>query len=130
MRARPVILVGLGGAVGTLVRYLWALAVPGAAGTLVVNLSGALILGWLLTALHMRGSDEGRRASVRLFAGTGVLGGYTTYSTLAMGSADFLADGSVAVGVGYAIGSVVLGTACAAAGILLGRRFPMMGEDE
>jgi len=127
-RVPPAVLVGLGGAIGTVVRYLLSLAVPGAVGIMVINLSGALILGWLLTALKMRGPDEGRRTEVRLFVGTGVLGGYTTYSTFAFGSAEFFADGSVALGLGYAIATVVLGTACAAAGILLGRRFPMMGE--
>ena len=128
MKLHPALLVGLGGALGTIVRYLLSLAVPGAVGIFAINLTGALILGWLLTALKMRGPDEGRRTIVRLFVGTGVLGGYTTYSTFAVGSAGFLTGGSVGLGIGYALATVVLGVACAALGILLGRRFPMMGE--
>lgn len=128
MRLHPAILVGLGGAIGTVVRYLLGLAVPGIVSIFAINLSGALILGWLLTALRMRGPDEGRRASVRLFAGTGVFGGYTTYSTFAFGSAGLVTGGDAALGIAYALATVVLGTACAAAGILLGRRFSGAGE--
>lgn len=120
------ILVGLGGAVGTIIRYLVSAAIPHAAGldlgTLLVNLSGAFVLGWLTSVLAVRGADADRSARTRLFVGTGVLGGYTTYSTLAIGSLDAIAAGSVAAGIAYALGSVVLGIACAAAGILLGRR--------
>lgn len=128
MRLHPAILVGLGGAIGTLARYLLGLAVPGIVGIFAINLSGALMLGWLLTALKTRGPDEGRRVSVRLFAGTGVLGGYTTYSTFAFGTAGLVTGGDTALGIAYAIASVVLGTACAVVGILLGRRFPAAGE--
>jgi CrcB protein len=128
MRLHPAILVGIGGANGTIASYLLSLAVPGAVGIMAINLSGALVLGWLLTALKMRGPDDGRLTSVRLFAGTGILGGYTTYSTFAFGSAEFLTGGSVALGIGYAVATVVFGTACAVMGIVLGRRFPIWGE--
>ncbi|MFP3468335.1 fluoride efflux transporter FluC, partial [Leifsonia sp. SIMBA_070] len=77
--------------------------VPGVAGIFAINLSGALILGWLLSALKMRGPDEGRRSTVRLFVGTGVLGGYTTYSTFAFGTVGFLGDGEPALGIAYAV---------------------------
>lgn len=130
MRLHPAILVGLGGAIGTTVRYLLSLAVPGVAGIFAINLSGALILGWLLTALKMRGPDEGRRSTVRLFVGTGVLGGYTTYSTFAFGTVGLLGDGEPALGIAYGVATVVLGTGCAALGILLGRRFPMGVDPE
>jgi len=128
VRLHPAILVGLGGAIGTIARYLLGLAVPGLVGIFAINLSGGLALGWLLTALKTRGPDEGRRASVRLFAGTGVFGGYTTYSTFAFGTAGLVTGGDTALGIAYAIASVVLGTACAVVGILLGRRFPAEGE--
>jgi len=130
----PAILVGLGGALGTVARFLLSRAIPDAAGiplgTLLINLSGSFVLGWLLSALAVRGADTGPRMRVRLFLGTGLLGGYTTYSTLAVGSFDAIVNGSVGVGIAYALVSVVLGVACAAVGILLGRRWPLIRTAE
>ncbi|MGO2471590.1 MAG: fluoride efflux transporter FluC [Microbacterium gubbeenense] len=124
------ILVGVGGALGTIVRFLLSAVTPNVAGiplgTLLINLSGALALGWLLSALAAHGTESGRRAQLRLFFGTGVLGGYTTYSALAVDSFEAIASGSVAAGIVYAAASVVLGVACAAFGILLGRRWPVI----
>ena len=85
---RSVLLVFVGGAIGTTVRYLLSAAVPTVAGipliTLVINVTGAFVLGWLLEALALRGPDAGPRRDLRLFAGTGILGGYTTYSSFAV----------------------------------------------
>ena len=132
MTVHPAILVGAGGAVGTTVRFLLSSAIPDVGGlplgTLLINLSGAFVLGWLLSALGARGAETERRASVRLFFGTGILGGDTTYRTLAVGSFDLVSAGSVVAGGGYALVTVVLGAALAAAGILLGRRAPMTRE--
>jgi len=127
---RPAILVGIGGALGTISRFLLSAAIPWVAGvplgTLLINVSGALVLGWLMSALAARGPDSGRRARSRLFFGTGVLGGYTTYSALAVDSFEAIATGSVVIGIAFAVGSVALGVACAAAGMLLGRRWPLI----
>ena len=46
--------------------------------------AGAFLLGWLLEALSRGGPDEGRRRAIRLFVGTGIMGGYTTYSSFAV----------------------------------------------
>ena len=75
-------LVALGGAIGTTVRALLAAAFPAHDGIswtiLAINVVGAFCLGFLLNALARRGPDVGRRRAVRLFVGTGVLGGFTT----------------------------------------------------
>lgn len=130
MKAHPALLVGIGGAIGTTVRYLLSELIPDVAGVplsiLLLNLSGAFLLGWLLTAITARGEEGERSAQTRLFLGTGVLGGYTTYSTLAFGSAALSSSGAVALGIAYAAATVVLGVICALAGIVLGRRFPMV----
>lgn len=72
------IFVGVGGALGTIVRFLLSAVTPNVAGiplgTLFINLSGALALGWLVSALAAHGTESGRRAQLRLFVGTGVLG--------------------------------------------------------
>ncbi len=119
-----VALVGVGGAVGTTAR--WAVEqladVPDGAWpwpTFAINVVGSFLLGVLLAGL---GSvDDGWRRRVRLGAGTGLLGGFTTYSTFAV-EVDLRArDGYLALGAVYAVTSVVVGVAAAAAGAAAGR---------
>lgn len=123
---RLLALVALGGAVGTGVRAALATAFPTVGGLswtiLAINVVGAFCLGLLLDTLARRGPDAGRRRSVRLFLGTGVLGGFTTYSTLADDTAQLLDVGRWGAGSGYALLSLVLGLAAAAAGMWAARR--------
>ncbi|MFP3467279.1 fluoride efflux transporter FluC [Leifsonia sp. SIMBA_070] len=123
LRPRSLLLVFLGGAAGTAVRYLLTLSVLPVAGvpliTFVINVTGAFVLGWLLHALALRGADEGGRRDWRLFAGTGILGGYTTYSSLAVDTDGLIAAHSVGPSVLYALGTVVLGAAASVAGIVV-----------
>ena len=82
-----VVWVGLGGFVGSSLRFMvsgWVHRIPGTSGfphgTLVVNVVGCLVLGFL------GGWAEHRQAlspATRLFFMIGVLGGFTTYSTFA-----------------------------------------------
>lgn len=119
-------MVALGGAIGTGAREAISLAVPPVDGVPVailgINVVGAFLLGVLLETLLVRGPDTGRRRDLRLFLGTGVLGGFTTYSALATDSGLLLLDGRPAVGVLYAVGSVVLGVLASTLGIALARR--------
>jgi CrcB protein len=119
-------LVVLGGAAGSLARYgIGEWLNPGhelPVGTLLVNVTGSFALGALLAVLALRGDDSGARREARLLLGTGLLGGYTTYSALAVETETLLRDGHVALGAAYAIGSVVLGVLAAAAGASAGRR--------
>lgn len=128
---RLIALVALGGAAGTGVREGLALLIPvaGAFPTAIflINLSGAFLLGLLLAGLLRSGPDEGRRRELRLLAGTGFLGGYTTYSSLSVATAQLLTGGHGPVGVGYAFGTVVLGALAAYAGIALAARMPRAG---
>ncbi|WP_367947923.1 CrcB family protein [Rathayibacter sp. VKM Ac-2858] len=127
LRPSAILLVAAGGAVGTAARYGTALALPplGAVpvATIVVNLVGAFLLGLLLAGLARRGPDAGRRRTLRLLLGTGVLGGFTTYSTFSLDTAALLEGGRWAEVLLYAGGTLVLGTLAAALGVLLaGRR--------
>ncbi|WIB58997.1 CrcB family protein [Curtobacterium sp. MCLR17_007] len=119
-------LVALGGAIGTAVRAVLAeaaSAVDGVSWTILgINVVGAFCLGLLLEHLARRGPDEGRRQTVRLFVGTGVLGGFTTYSTLADDTARLLTDGRWGAGSGYALLSVVLGLVAVVGGLALAAR--------
>jgi CrcB protein len=126
LRPAMLALVAAGGAVGTAAREGLGLAIPVVGGLpvaiLVVNLLGAFVLGLLLEALLRQGPDVGGRRLLRLTVGTGFCGGFTTYSTLAVGVAELLRAGSSGLGIGYALGSVLLGGLAAWSGVLVGSR--------
>ncbi|WP_445444677.1 FluC/FEX family fluoride channel [Clavibacter sp. km3a] len=124
LRGSSLGLVALGGAVGTGIREALALTWPAPAGglpvtILVINVVGAFALGVLLEALALRGPDEGRRLAVRLLVGTGVLGGFTTYSSLATDAAA-LTGSALGTALAYAALSLVVGAAASLAGIAAG----------
>ncbi|GAB3749723.1 fluoride efflux transporter FluC [Microlunatus parietis] len=122
--AVSVALVALGGTLGTAARALIAEAVPQSAGIplgiLAINLGGAYLLGLLLAVLHRLGPDVGRRRAVRLLCGTGVLGGFTTYSALATDSGLLLLSGDLLPALGYALVTVLAGALCSWAGLATG----------
>ncbi|VEI12554.1 fluoride efflux transporter FluC [Trueperella bialowiezensis] len=102
------LLVGLGGALGAGARYLLTVgAAHPPVVTLLINVFGALALGFITDVLPER---------ARLFVGTGVLGGFTTYSALAVDTVQMLNE-SVLLGFAYAVFTVIAGIAAA----LLGR---------
>ena len=119
--------VAVGGAAGSLLRYGAGLALPGPAGTFAVNVVGAFLLGvlleWLVIQTQRTRISAERGARLRLLLGTGVLGGFTTYSLLAADVAEMLIRGSVLQGVWYGLGSVLLGAVSAALGIAVARMF-------
>jgi CrcB protein len=111
--------VGLGGAVGALGRYAASLLLPhGESGlplaTLLVNVAGCLALGVLVAALPTA-------HWLRPLLGTGVLGGFTTYSTLAL-EADRLLVRTPSLAVAYVGLSLLLGLGAASLGLRLGAR--------
>lgn len=114
-----------GGAAGTLARHgVSELLDPARLfplGTLTVNVTGSFLLGALLAVLVAKGDDTGRRREARLLLGTGFLGGYTTYSALAVETETLLRDDHVALGLSYALGSVAAGLLAALAGIAVAR---------
>ncbi|MBN9611987.1 MAG: hypothetical protein J0H64_00710, partial [Actinobacteria bacterium] len=59
-------------------------------------------------------------ARVRLLCGTGMLGGFTTYSSLALAVAALLHDGQGWIALGYGLGTLLLGALTTYFGILLG----------
>ena len=126
LRARSIALVFVGGALGTAARAGLVQALPPRAGVPVavlgINVVGAFVLGLLLELLQRGGEDRGRRRDLRLLAGTGILGGFTTYSALATDTATLLADGRPGTATAYALGTLVLGLAAALLGVLVGGR--------
>lgn len=119
-------LVAAGGTVGAAAREALVLAAPstGWFDTVIfcVNVSGAFALGVLLEALLRQGPEDDRRRRLRLLLGTGVLGGYTTYSTLAVETARLLADGDLGGAALYSLATVLLGALVTWTGIALAAR--------
>lgn len=120
-------LIFVGGTLGTGARAALENASPAEPGgipwaTLLINVAGSLLLGALLETLTRTGPDTGWRRGARLTVGTGVLGGFTTYSTFAVETVQRLPSDAYAVGLVYSVASVVLGVAAAALGYVCARR--------
>lgn len=101
--------VATGGALGALARYALATAWPTAPGhppwaTLVTNLLGCALIGALMQAVTTRIAPH---RLLRPFLGTGVLGGFTTFSTYAVETRDLLAAHRPALALGYALGTLL-----------------------
>lgn len=120
----PLVLIALGGAAGAASRYLvdqWiAQRAPGAFpwGTLLVNLSGSLVLGLLFALAIERGALP---TAIRGPILIGFIGAYTTFSTLMLESWRLIEDGALVLGLINLVGSSVLGIVAVVAGLLLGR---------
>ena len=124
LELRHVLAVAGGGFLGCAARYgvVSAWTVSAAAFPLpvfAVNVAGAFVLGALLETIARRGPDAGLRRTLRLLCGTGFCGGFTTYSTLAMGTFLLLRGRHLALALGYVIASVAAGLAAATIGILV-----------
>lgn len=123
---RNVLLVFLGGGLGSVLRYL---TVIGAArllpkvvfpwGVFAANMLGSFTIGFLFAIPWMRDKTSGPW----LFAATGVLGGYTTFSTLANDSWLLLVNQHSWLALLNAFGSILLGIMAAAAGWWVGSRW-------
>jgi CrcB protein len=121
------LLVGLGAAFGAVARYvvdqavarrrggrLSASTVP--AGTWVINITGSFVLG-LLAGLA---THHGLSTDVVAIVGTGVCGGYTTFSTFSYETVRLMEEGSGLVALVNLGGSLVAGLAAAALGLGIG----------
>lgn len=120
------LLVALGGAVGSVLRYSAGLLVgPAAQGcfpwaTFAVNVAGCLLIGalssWSGLSLFALGTDSTRALLV-----TGLCGGFTTFSTFSRESLTLLESGHAGLFALYAAASVAAGLLAVAAGAWLGR---------
>ncbi|PPF87716.1 fluoride efflux transporter CrcB [Subtercola sp. Z020] len=119
------LLVAVGGGVGSMVRFVLDSVVRARfggrypVGTTLINLSGSLLLG-LVTSLAL---GQLLSADWRLALGTGVLGGYTTFSTASFETVRLAQTGRIGAallnGFGMLVGSVVLAAAGFWAGVLI-----------
>ena len=120
-----VLLVGLGGGAGAILRYwlgTWVQDRLGTAqfpyGTLVVNVAGCLVIGLLG---YWGEARQVFTLESRLLIFTGVLGGFTTFSAFGAETMELARKGAGGLAVANVAASVVLGLAGVWAGRLIGR---------
>jgi len=114
------LLVGLGGAVGSVGRYgmsllMQRLVLTWPAGTLTVNILGCFVIG-IITTVAERG---GVPPEVRLTLATGFCGGFTTMSSMMYETAGMLRSGGYGSAAVYIGGTLVLSMAAFVAGSVL-----------
>ncbi|USG68052.1 fluoride efflux transporter CrcB [Brevibacillus ruminantium] len=114
--------VAVGGAIGSMLRYGlgFVLNQPGIpAGTWLANVLGSFVIG----LFSIWGKEKGLLpAEMYLLLTTGLLGGFTTFSTFSLEVVTFLSEGQISRGIVYAGSSILLGLCACALGIWVGRQ--------
>jgi len=115
--------IAAGGALGAIARYVVGAAVGSRMGikfpygTLIINISACLIIGFSITYL-------GRRADLnpawRYLIPIGFVGAYSTFSTYEWETFSTLRSGAFFLAALYAVGSLIVGLAAVWAGVVLG----------
>lgn len=121
---KNLLLVGLGGGAGSMLRYLvqklvqvqQAGAFPG--GTLAVNITGCFLIGifWSIIARNMNWSDE-----IKLLLMTGFCGGFTTFSAFTLEGIGLLKENKTTLFIIYLTASVVGGLLATLIGIRIAK---------
>jgi fluoride exporter len=113
------LLVGLGGGMGSMLRYAAYLFINNKnfpLATFTVNIIGSFIIG-LVLALSVK--DENFLNNWKLFLATGICGGFTTFSALSAENVTLLQNGKYLIALSYIAASIVLGIAAAWLGFKL-----------
>ena len=103
------IFVALGGAIGAISRYGVTLLLNKDSfpyGTVVANIAGSFLMG-LLAAWILLPSGQGLSDNTKLFLGTGLLGGFTTFSTFSLDSMKLFMNGEIVTASIYILLSVI-----------------------
>ncbi|WP_271800167.1 fluoride efflux transporter FluC [Dietzia maris] len=115
----------LGGGAGAALRYVLDVAVssrwrrPFPLATSLINVSGSLALGLLVGWFYAGAAKPGWSLAVSVI-GTGLLGGYTTFSTASYDTLRLGREGRVVMALAYAVGTMAATIAAAASGLWLG----------
>jgi len=117
------LLIGLGGAIGAVARYIvsgidykWSFGIfP--VSTLIVNLSGSFVIGFLWGLFEVVAVSS----NLRMFVFIGILGGFTTFSTFALENFNLLKDGERNIAFLNILISNMLGIGLVFAGYLIAK---------
>lgn len=121
-----VALVFIGGGIGSAARHgvnilcarLFGLNFPW--GTFAVNLIGSFVIGWLAAYFAFRAGADWTQ-SARLFLITGILGGFTTFSSFSLDFAMLFERGATLPAILYVVGSVGISLVAIFLGLYAGR---------
>ena len=120
------LLVALGGAIGSVARYVLNDRVRALLGTswptgiFAINVLGGFLMGCLVGVLALRGGGD--QEKWRVLVGVGVLGGFTTFSAFSLDVALMIERRAYGQAAAYSLGSVVLSVLALFAGLFLMRR--------
>ncbi|MBL6665857.1 MAG: fluoride efflux transporter CrcB [Flavobacteriaceae bacterium] len=119
---KQLLIVFIGGGLGTVMRFLIGKIIPYSGkgfpwNTFCANLLGCLLIG-LLTGYFMRNSSE-NQSSLILFATIGFCGGFTTFSSFANENLSFIRSGDYAILLSYSLLSISTGILMVYLGILI-----------
>lgn len=117
---QSLILVGLGGMIGSIARFLIGNILKSNSlpyGTLLVNLTGSLLIGFLMAKFGKQALQE----EWRLLLVVGVCGGFTTLSALSWENLQLLQSGKYALFAGYSLLTLIGGLVLTAGGYYLGK---------
>ena len=131
MDAIDIMWIGMGGGTGALIRWrigLWiGQRYQGALplGTLLINVSGALLLGYLTILFSIDWRDR-YGAALNASVLTGMLGGYTTFSSMQLDALQLFNKRRRTLALGYLLLSVLAGLAAVMAGAWLAHSQPSL----
>ena len=122
----------VGGSLGTLARAALGVAFPTTSGTfpwttLTINVVGSFVLGIVVVLLVDRFRPP---PFLRPLLATGFLGGFTTFSTFMVDTAQLGRHGHVPTAVTYVVASIVVGVVAAWLGIVAGKRVTIVTRPE
>jgi CrcB protein len=122
---RAIVAIAVGGGIGSVLRYLVTIVMTQRLGpgfpwsTFAINVAGSLIIG-IVAELSLTRTVLVSPLT-RLFLMTGVLGGFTTFSTFSLDVVTLASERAALFALAYAGGSVVIGFVAAFAGVVLVR---------
>lgn len=116
---KNLLLVGLGGGIGSILRYVATLLISSKTfpyATLLVNIIGSFLIG-LVLAISIK--DENFTTNWKLFLATGICGGFTTFSAFSIENMQLLQNERTGMAFFYITLSIVLGIAATFGGYQL-----------
>lgn len=116
---KNLLLVGLGGFAGSILRYSvtllgTALSWSSWIGTFAVNSIGSLLIGIIMASCG--------KGSLSLLLAVGLCGGFTTFSTFSAQSLEMIQAGRYGMGAAYITGTIIICILCTWAGMTIGKQ--------